>query len=138
MAGAIISAPAPVGKKPAIQAAMPMRPAMARPIQYAEKLPAMKPERMLSDGPPSRDAVTTSRTWRDSVDVKTFTSSGMMAPANVPHVMIEDSFHHMVVSPPRLGMSRYETTYVTPTDRNEVSHTSDVSGASKFILSASP
>src|SRR5262245_52864905 len=98
----------------------------------------MKPERMLSDGPPSSDAVTTSRTWRDSVEVNTFTSSGMMAPARVPQVMIVDSFHHIVVSPPRLGMSSFETTYVTPTERIEVSHTRNVSGASKFILSALP
>src|SRR5215212_9023394 len=138
IAGAIINSPVPIGKKPETQAATPMRPAMARPIQYAEKLPAMKPERMLSDAPPSRDAVTTSRTWRDSVDVKTFTSSGMIAPASVPHVMIVDSFHHIVESPPRFGINRYETTYVTPTERIDVSHTSDVSGASKFILSALP
>src|SRR5215213_5885961 len=117
---------------------MPMRPAMASPIQYAEKLPAMKPERMLSDAPPSREAVTTSRTWRDSVEVKTLTSSGMIAPASVPQVMIVESFHHIAGSPPRLGMSRYETAYVTATDRIDVSHTSDVSGASKFILSALP
>src|SRR5690349_11636132 len=115
---------------------MPMSEAMARPIQYAEKLPAMKPDRMLSEAPPSRDAVTTSRTWRDSVEVKTFTSSGMIAPARVPHVMMAESFHHMVVSPPRLGMSSFDTKKVTPTDRIDVSHTSDVSGASKFILSA--
>ena len=44
---------------------------------------------MLSDAPPSRDAVTTSCTWRDSVEVKTLTSSGMIAPASVPQVMIE-------------------------------------------------
>src|SRR5689334_16961962 len=98
----------------------------------------MKPERMLSDAPPSRDAVTTSRTWRDSVEVKTFTSSGMIAPARVPHVMIVESFHHIEASSPSVGMRRYETAYVTPTERIDVSHTSDVSGASKFILSALP
>jgi hypothetical protein len=32
------------------------------PIQNALKLPAMSPARMLSDAPPSRDEVTTSRT----------------------------------------------------------------------------
>src|SRR5436190_1202897 len=117
---------------------MPMSPAIARPIQYAEKLPAMNPERMFSDAPPSRDAATTSRTWRDSVEVKTLTSSGMIAPASVPHVMIVESFHRIAASPPRVGMRRYETMYVTPTERIEVSHTRDVSGASKFILSALP
>ena len=54
------------------------------PSQYALKLPATRPERIFSDGPPSRDDVTTSRTWRDSVEVNTFTSSGMSAPASVP------------------------------------------------------
>ncbi len=81
---------------------------MASPIQYALKSPAMRPDRMLSDGPPSRDAVTISLTCRDSVDVKTLTSSGMIAPASVPQVMMVESFHHIVMSPPRLGMSRYD------------------------------
>ena len=65
---------------------------------------------MLSDAPPSRDAVTTSLTCADSVEVKTLTSSGMIAPASVPQVMIVESFHHSVGSPPRLGIRRYETT----------------------------
>ncbi len=60
----------------------------------------------MSEAPPSREAVTTSRTCADSVEVKTLTTSGMMAPASVPQVMISESFHHRVVSPPRLGMSR--------------------------------
>ena len=61
---------------------------------------------MLSEAPPSRDAVTTSRTWPDSVEVNTLTNSGMMAPARVPQVMIVESCHHSVVSPPRSPMSR--------------------------------
>ena len=65
---------------------------------------------MLSDAPPSRDEVTTSRTCADSVEVKTLTSSGMIAPASVPQVMIVESFHQSVVSSPRSGISRYETT----------------------------
>ena len=60
---------------------------------------------MLSEAPPSRDAVTISLTCFDSVEVKTLTTSGMMAPASVPQVMIVDSFHHSVPSP-RPGMSR--------------------------------
>src|SRR5918994_4052969 len=72
---------------------------MLRPSQKALKLPATKPERMFSDAPPSRDDVTTSLTWADSVDVNTFTSSGMIAPASVPQVMIVASFHHNVLSP---------------------------------------
>src|SRR5712691_1766137 len=96
----------------------------------------MSPARMLSEAPPSRDAVTTSCTWRDSVDVKTLTSSGMIAPASVPQVMIVESFHHIEASPPSVGMRTYDTAYVTPTERIEVIQTSDVSGASKFIVSA--
>jgi hypothetical protein len=32
----------------------------------------------------------------------------MMAPASVPQVMIVESFHHSVVSPPRSGIIRYD------------------------------
>ena len=39
------------------------------------------------------------------------TTSGMIAPASVPQVMIAESFHHSVPSP-RSGISRYETTKV--------------------------
>ena len=49
---------------------------------------------MLSEGPPSFEAVTTSRTWPELTEVKTFTSSGITAPASVPHEMIAESFHH--------------------------------------------
>src|SRR2546430_6163413 len=108
---------------------MDMSDTMLRPSQNALKLPATKPERMLSDAPPSRDEVTTSFTWLDSTDVKTLTSSGMMAPASVPHVMMMPSFHHSVPSP-RSGINIRETTKVKMTEMIEVSHTSDVSGAS--------
>jgi hypothetical protein len=70
-------------------------------------LPAVRPESTLSEAPPSLEAFTTSRTCFDSVEVKILITSGMMAPASVPHVMIEDSFHHNVPSP-RSGMSAYE------------------------------
>src|SRR4029079_5007871 len=95
----------------------------------------MKPERMLSDPPPSFEAATTSRTWPDSVEVKTLTSSGMIAPASVPQVMTVESFHHKLPSP-RPGIIRYDTAYVARTETIEVSQTRRVSGASKFILSA--
>src|SRR5689334_5625519 len=107
------------------------------PSQYALKLPATRPERMLSDGPPSRDDVTTSCVCRDSVDVNTFTNSGMIAPASVPQVMTAESFHQSVPSPSS-GIIIFDTTKVATTDRIEVSHTRKVSGASKFILSAIP
>src|SRR5688500_15741639 len=91
---------------------------------------------MLSDGPPSRDEVTTSRTCPEWVEVKTLTNSGMIAPASVPHVTTDDSCHHRSLLPPRVGMSRYDSTYVSTTETIEVSHTSEVSGASKFIFTA--
>src|SRR5881296_1016869 len=115
---------------------MPIRVRMASPNQYALKLPAMKPDRILSEAPPSREAVTTSRTCRDSVDVKTFTNSGMIAPASVPHVMMAESFHHRVVSPAISGIRMRESRNVVATDTSEVSQTREVNGASKFIFAA--
>src|SRR6266513_4372640 len=115
---------------------MPIKVRIVSPSQYALKLPATSPDNILSEAPPSREEVTTSRTCRDSVEVKTFTNSGMIAPASVPHVMIAESFHHRVVSPAILGMSTQESRNVRATDTSEVSQTSDVSGASKFILAA--
>src|SRR5438552_3302958 len=79
------------------------------PSQYALKFPATSPDRMLSDGPPSRDEITTSFVCRDSTDVNTLTNSGMIAPASVPQVMTSESFHHSVPSP-RLGIIILETT----------------------------
>src|SRR5215831_17251606 len=111
---------------------------MARPSQYAEKLPATKPERIPREAPPSCEDVTTSRTWRDSVEVKTFTSSGITAPARVPQEMIDASFHHRVVSPPRSGMMTADTMYVRTMETSDVIHTSEVRGASKFMRSALP
>src|ERR1700693_508734 len=92
---------------------------------------------MLSEAPPSRDEVTISSTCDECIEVNTFTSSGMTAPARVPQVITSESFHHSVVSPPRLGMIWLETRKVNAMEITEVSHTSDVSGASKFILATS-
>src|SRR5207253_6908214 len=109
-----------------------MRTTMVMPSQNALKLPAMRPDKMLSEAPPSREEVTTSLTWLDSVDVKILTSSGMIAPASVPHVMTVESFHHSVPSPRSLTRT-HEARYVIATDTNDVSHTSRVSGASKLM-----
>src|SRR5437016_8265285 len=76
--------------------ATPIRITMLKPSQYAEKLPATKPDKILSEAPPSLDDLTTSCTCRDFVEVKTLTSSGMTAPASVPHEMIDASFHQSV------------------------------------------
>src|SRR5512138_3590073 len=115
---------------------MPMRAMMTSPIQKAEKFPAVRPARTLSDAPPSREAVTTSFTWPEEVEVKTLTTSGMIAPASVPQVMMVESFHHIVPSP-RSPMMAFDTMYVRTTETIEVSHTRNVSAASKFIASAS-
>src|SRR2546422_627222 len=91
---------------------------------------------MLSDAPPSLEEVTTSATWIESVEVNTLTSSGIIAPASVPHEMMVASFHHRVVSPPKLGTMMLETKKVSTTETIDVIQTSEVSGVSKFILSA--
>ena len=65
-----------------------MRAIIVKPSQYALKLPATNPERMLSDAPPSAEDFTTSRTCPEFIEVKTFTNSGMIAPASVPHVIM--------------------------------------------------
>src|SRR5215204_335899 len=88
--------------------AIAIRAMIVRPSQYALKLPATNPDRIFSDAPPSFEDVTTSLTCADLVDVKILTSSGMIAPASVPHVMTDDNCHHNDGLPPRLGMSRYD------------------------------
>src|SRR5690349_15181595 len=113
-----------------------MRTSIASPSQYALKLPATRPDRMFSDAPPCRDDVTTSRTCAEFIDVNTFTSSGITAPASVPHVITVESFHHSDGSPFRFGIISQDTRYVRAIDTIDVSHTSVVSGASKSILSA--
>src|SRR5437899_12769708 len=101
---------------------MPMRTTTAMPSQYAEKFPATRPERMSRDAPPSRAEVTTSRTWADSVDVNTLTSSGMMAPASVPQVMTVESLYQSVPSPSP-GMRSPDTREARATEMREVNHT---------------
>src|SRR5947208_16814632 len=108
-----------------------MRTTMVMPSQNALKLPAMRPDKMLSEAPPSREEVTTSLTWLDSVDVKILTSSGMIAPASVPHVMTVESLHHSVPAPRSLTRT-HEATYGIATARNDVSHATPVRRASKF------
>src|SRR5215471_6816672 len=93
---------------------------------------------MLREGPPSSDEVTISLTWRESMEVKTLTSSGMMAPASVPQEMMLASFHHNVESPAKLGIISQETTKVRIMETKEVTQTNEVKGASKFMSSALP
>src|SRR5262249_44198389 len=97
-----------------------------------------RPERMLREGPPSSDEVTISLTWRESIEVNTFTSSGIMAPARVPQEMMLASFHHRLVSPARFGIISQEITKVRMMETKEVTQTSEVKGCSKFMSSALP
>src|SRR5262245_30936391 len=114
---------------------MSMRTAIAAPFQKHEKLPATSPDRMVSDAPPSREAVTISATWRECDEVNTLVSSGITAAASVPQEMITDSFHHRPgATASRWPRMSFDTANVTTIDRSEVIHTRLVSGASKSIF----
>src|SRR5271168_2789789 len=63
------------------------------PFQKALKLPATRPERIVSDEPPSREAVTISCTCLECELVKTLVNSGMSTAASVPQLMIVASCH---------------------------------------------
>ena len=64
------------------------------PFQNALKLPATMPERIVSDAPPSREAVTISCTCLECELVKTLVNSGISTAASVPQLMIVASCHH--------------------------------------------
>src|SRR5260370_36204273 len=100
-----------------------MSSSIVKPSQNALKFPATSPDRILSDAPPSREDVTTSRTWPDSVEVNTLTSSGIRAPASVPQVITVESFHHSDVSPPNSGMIKKDSMYVPTIETVESSQT---------------
>ena len=68
------------------------------PIQKALKLPATNPERMVSEAPPSRDAVTISWTCLEWELVKTLVNSGISTAASVPQLMMLASCHQRWVS----------------------------------------
>src|SRR5207248_8520106 len=74
------------------------------PFQKALKLPATMPDRMVSDEPPSREAVTISWTCLECELVKTLVNSGMSTAARVPQLMMVASCHHRsgkaTVAPP--------------------------------------
>src|SRR5258706_9023302 len=109
---------------------------MHRPIQKAEKLPATKPDRMLSDAPPCFEQLVTSRTWRELVLPNTLVNSGISAPATVPQLMMTDSTHHKAgCGKPAASLKSPSSTLlamnVTAMETAEVIHTRCVSGASK-------
>src|SRR5713101_6411902 len=98
-----------------------MSSSIANPSQKALKFPATNPDRTVSAAPPSCEDVTTSRTWADSVDVNTFTSSGISAPASVPQVITVESFHHNDGSPLKFGIIRYDRRYLRAIGTSAVS-----------------
>src|SRR3954447_8624566 len=71
-----------------------MRPAIRIPFQNALKLPATRPDRIVSDAPPSRLAVTISWTCLECELVKTLVNSGISTAASVPQLMMLANCHH--------------------------------------------
>src|SRR6187551_569359 len=67
---------------------------ISMPFQNALKLPATMPERIVSEAPPSRDAVTISCTCFECELVKIFVNSGISTAASVPQLMIVANCHH--------------------------------------------
>src|SRR5262245_30084852 len=63
------------------------------PFQKALKLPATIPLRIVSDAPPSREAVTISWTCLECELVKILVNSGMSTAASVPQLMIVASWN---------------------------------------------
>ena len=57
------------------------------------KLPATMPDRIVSDAPPSREAVTISCTCCECELVNTLVNSGISTAASVPQLMIVASCH---------------------------------------------
>src|SRR6516165_5653521 len=108
---------------------------MSMPIQKALKLPATMPERMVSEEPPSREAVTISWTCLECELVKTFVNSGISTAARVPQLMIVASCHHRLGSAcPPTARSRIRS-QLMPNDvvmhRIEAIQISRVRGSSK-------
>src|SRR5665811_1253763 len=83
---------------------------MRMPFQKALKLPATRPERIVSDAPPSREAVTISCTCLEWELVKTLVNSGISTAARVPQLMMIASFHHrpLPMSPMRSQLMKKE------------------------------
>jgi len=74
---------------------MAIRPVIRIPFQNALKLPATIPDRMVSDAPPSREALTISCTCFDLELVNTLVNSGMSTAASVPQLMMSARCHHI-------------------------------------------
>src|SRR6059058_1029063 len=113
-----------------------MRVAMSPPIQKALKLPATMPERIVSEAPPSRDAVTISCTCLECELVKILVNSGISTAARVPQLMIVASCHHKwgqgVPSTFRLPSSSQLIKYEVEMHRIDAIQIRRVSGSSKL------
>src|ERR1041385_4937204 len=106
---------------------MSIRATITMPFQKALKLPATRPERIVKEAPPSREAATISATCFDFDEVKILVNSGMIAAAKVPQLMITESFHQR---PPAISPnSELLTKKVTAIDTSEVTQTREVRGA---------
>src|SRR5262245_60399999 len=116
-------------------------PAMSMPFQKALKLPATMPERIVSDVPPSREAVTISWTCLECELVKILVNSGISTAASVPQLIIEASSHHRfgsglktfgAVSTDRLLINNQLMRYEVLIHRIDAIQISRVNGASKL------
>ena len=74
---------------------------MTMPFQKALKLPATRPERIVSDAPPSRDAVTISATCLDLRRGEDLGELRNHRGGQVPQLMIVESFHQTCRRPCR-------------------------------------
>src|SRR3954462_6620639 len=112
-----------------------MRPAIRMPFQNALKLPATMPERIVSEAPPSRDAVTISCTCLECELVKTLVNSGITTAARVPQLMIDASCHQRLSKalPPmvRSRISRKLMKYDVVMHRIDAIQIGRVNGCSK-------
>ena len=109
-----------------------------KPVQKPEKLPATKPDNILSDAPPCSDALTTSFTCEDFGEVNILVISGIIAAPNVPQEIMVANIHQRSVFPLRFPIRKYDVTNVPIIDRIDVIHTRLVRGASKSNSSFLP
>src|SRR6185437_9406548 len=112
---------------------------MSMPFQKALKLPATIPDRIVSDEPPSREAVTISWTCLECELVKRLVNSGMSTAARVPQLMIVASCHHRfgigLTTSPDTTVRSLSSSQLMPNEvemhRIEAIQMSRVSGCSK-------
>src|SRR5258708_1398754 len=107
---------------------------MSMPFQNALKLPATSPERIVSDAPPSRDAVTISWTCLECELGKILVNSGISTAGRVPQLMMVASCHQRLGCPAdRSLMSSQLMPYDVVMHRMEAIQIRRVSGSSKLI-----